>query len=234
MGQTAEILDGNRLIGTLHGAIESRRVCKMEIPNTKFEWITLILGIRSVKDSHYLLIDKVAGFEKALSQSRNKEIVIDFMEADGVPCHFTTRVMEFRPDALWVELPQSIFRMQKRRFYRVKARLGTELVFHLGLGQEEKARVRDYSMGGVAFLMERHLKLNPEEQVTDIELKVPQGREMISFYNPLAVVIRIEAQPGGKDVCVLEFVGMSDATKERLWRHIFEEQRMQLKKTKHI
>jgi c-di-GMP-binding flagellar brake protein YcgR len=234
MGQTAEILDGNRLIGTLHGAIESRRVCKMEIPNTKFEWITLILGIRSVKDSHYLLIDKVAGFEKALSQSRNKEIVIDFMEADGVPCHFTTRVMEFRPDALWVELPQSIFRMQKRRFYRVKARLGTELVFHLGPGQEEKARVRDYSMGGVAFLMERHLKLNPEEQVTDIELKVPQDREMISFYNPLAVVIRIEAQPGGKDVCVLEFVGMSDATKERLWRHIFEEQRMQLKKTKHI
>jgi hypothetical protein len=29
-------------------------------------------------------------------------------------------------------------------------------------------------------------------------------------------------------------VGMSDATKERLWRHIFEEQRMQLKKTKYI
>ena len=68
MDQTAEILDGNRLIGTLHGAIESRRVCKMEIPNTKFAWITLILGIQSVGDSHYLLIDKVAGFEKALSQ----------------------------------------------------------------------------------------------------------------------------------------------------------------------
>jgi c-di-GMP-binding flagellar brake protein YcgR len=234
MDQTAEILDGNRLIGTLHGAIESRRVCKMEIPNTRFEWITLILGIQSVGDSYYLLIDKVTGFEKAISQSRNKEIAIDFMEADGVPCHFKTRLMEFRPDALWVELPQSIFRMQKRRFYRVKARLGTELVFHLGLGQEEKAKVRDYSMGGVAFLMERHLNLNLEEQVADIELKVPQGREMISFHNPLAVVIRIVPQPEGKNVCVLEFVGMSDATKERLWRHIFEEQRMQLKKTKHI
>ena len=234
MDQTAEILDGNRLIGTLHGAIESRRVCKMEIPNTKFEWITLILGIQSVGDSHYLLIDKVTGFEKALSQSRNKEIAIDFKEADGVPCHFTTRVMEFRPEAFWVELPQSIFRMQKRRFYRVKARLGTELVFHLGPEQEEKAKVRDYSMGGVAFLMERHLKLNPEDQVVDIELKVTQGREMVSFYNPLAVVIRIEPQPAGRDICALEFVGMSDATKERLWRHIFEEQRMQLKKTKHI
>jgi len=27
---------------------------------------------------------------------------------------------------------------------------------------------------------------------------------------------------------------MSDGTKEQLWRHIFEEQRLQLKKTKHI
>ena len=234
MDQTAEIVDGNRLIGTLHGVIESRRVCKMEIPNTKFGWITLILGIQSVGHSHYLLIDKVSGFEKALSQSRTKEIAIDFMEADGVPCHFKTRVIEFRPEALWVEMPQSIFRMQKRRFYRVKARLGTELVLRLGPEQEEKAKVRDYSMGGVAFLMERHLKLNPEDRVTDVELKVPQGRESISFYNPMAEVLRIELQPMGKDICVLEFVGMSEVTKERLWRHIFEEQRMQLKKTKHI
>src|SRR5512139_3140724 len=110
MDQSAEVLDGNSLIGTLHGAIESRRVCKMEIPNTKFVWITLILGIQSIGDSHYLLIDKVSGFEKAVNQSRNEEIAVDFMEADGVPCHFTTRVVKLRPEALWVEMPQSIFR----------------------------------------------------------------------------------------------------------------------------
>jgi len=236
MDQAAEILDGRRLIGTLHGAIESRRVCKMEIPNTKFVWITLILGIESNGNSHYLLIDKVSGLEKALNQSRNEEIEIDFMEADGVPCHFTTRVVEFRPEALWVELPQSIFRMQKRRYYRVKARLGTELSFRVSPQQEEKAKVRDYSMGGIAFFMERHLKLNVGDQVSDVELKIPKDREPITFYNPLAVVIRVEHHPMEKDICVLEleFVGMSDATKEQLWRHIFEEQRIQLKKTKHI
>ena len=236
MDQSAEILDGNSLIGTLHGAIESRRVCKMEIPNTKFVWITLILGIESVGDSHYLLIDKVAGFEKAVSQSRNEELAIDFMEADGVPCHFTTRVVESRPDGLRVELPHSIFRMQKRRFYRVKARLGTEIVFRLGPEQEEKAKVRDYSMGGIAFFMERHHKLNVGDQVSDVELRIPKDREPITFRNALATVIRIEHHPTEKDICVLEleFVGMSDVTKEQLWRHIFEEQRLQLKKTKHI
>jgi c-di-GMP-binding flagellar brake protein YcgR len=236
MDQAAEILDGKRLIGTLHGAIESRRVCKMEIPNTKFVWITLILGIESIGDSHYLLIDKVSGFEKALNQSRNEEIAIDFMEADGVPCHFTTRVVKFRPEALWVELPQSIFRIQKRRYYRVKARLGTELFFRVGSEQKEKAKVKDYSMGGIAFFMERHHKLNVGDQVSDVELKIPREREPITFYNPLGVVIRIEHHPMEKDICALEleFVGMSDATKEQLWRHIFEEQRIQLQKTKHI
>jgi c-di-GMP-binding flagellar brake protein YcgR len=234
MDQPAEILDGNRLMGTLRGAIESRRVCRMEIPNTKFSWITLILGIQSSDESHYLLIDKVAEFEKAFSQSRNNELVIDFMEADGVPCHFTTRLVELRPDGLWVELPDSIFRMQKRRFYRVKARLGTELIFRLNVGREERSSVRDYSMGGVAFAMERPLELKAKDQVSDVELKVPQGRELITFYSPLAVVIRIESQFMGKDICVMEFMDMSEATKEKLWRHIFEEQRMLLKKVRQI
>ena len=118
----------------------------------------------------------------------------------------------------------------------MKARLGTELFFRVGSQEKEKAKVRDYSMGGIAFFMERHLKLNVGDQVSDVELKIPREREPITFYNPLGVVIRIEHHPMEKDICVLEleFVGMSDATKEQLWRHIFEEQRIQLKKTKHI
>ncbi len=232
MNQNVEILDGHRLIGTLRGVIESRRVCRMEIPNTEFSWITLILGIQSLKDSYYLLIDKVGGFEKALSQSRSKEIAIDFMEADGVPCHFKTRLFAFHPEALWVEVPQSISRMQKRRFYRVKARLGTEVVFRVDPDHEERAKVRDYSMGGVAFFVERHLNLHLDDQVRDVHLKIPQEKEFLSFYSPLSVVIRIEVDPTGKDICVLEFGETSEAAKERLWRHIFEEERVLLKRTK--
>lgn len=229
MSQTPEVLDGTRLLGTLHGLIDSRRVCRMEIPNTPFSWITLILGMQSMKGSHFLLIDKVAGFEKALSQSRKKDIAIDFMESDGVPCYFKTEVVELRPDALWVEMPEFIMRMQKRRFYRVKARLGTQLIFRPAPGQEEKAQVRDYSMGGVAFFMDRHVDLHEENQVSDVELRIPHAQECLTFYNPLAEVLRIEPQATGKDICVLEFLGMSEATKERLWRHIFDEQRMLLK-----
>jgi len=234
MDQGAEILDGDKVIGTLHGAIESRRACKMEIPNTEFGWITIILGIHSQDNNRWLLIDKVAGFEKAISKVRDKEIAIDFIETDGVPCHFKTRVMELRPEALWVELPQTIFRMQKRRFYRVKARLGTEVAFDLSQGKQEKAKVRDYSMGGVAFLMERHLTVHLEDQVTNIQLSISQGDEMITFRIPSAVVRRIEHQPTRKDICVLEFMEMPETVKEQLWRHIFEEQRMLLKRTKRI
>jgi c-di-GMP-binding flagellar brake protein YcgR len=234
MEQPAEVLDGERLLGTLERAIEARRVCRMEFPQTKYAWITIILAIESVGDSQYLLIDKVRDFQTALAQSSTREIMIDFMEADGVPCHFTTKVFDPRSDALWVELPKSIVRMQKRRFYRVKARLGTELIFRTGTEREVKAIVRDYSMGGVAFFKEAHLDLQPDDQVSQVELRVPQGSQSISFTSQLAVVKRFERQPRGKEICVLEFVEMSDTTKESLWRHIFEEQRMLLKKTKAI
>jgi len=232
MDEAAEILDGQRLLGTIEGVIEARRVCRMEIPNTEFAWITIILGMESIGDSHFLLIDKVREFETAMSHSTGKEISVDFMEADGVPCHFTTQVFESRADALWVELPRSILRMQKRKYYRVKARSGTEIVFHLGPGQKEKATVRDYSMGGIAFVMERHVKLEPGERVTRVELRIPQGSQSISFPIPFAIVKRIERQPGQKEVCVLEIADMSESTKEVLWRHIFEEQRTLLKRTK--
>jgi len=234
MDPSAEILDGNRMVGTLRLAMDGRKLCRMEISDTKQGWITLILGIEPAGTSPHLLIDKVNGLEEALSESETKEILFEFMETDGVPCQFQTRVVKFHRSGCWMELPKWILRVQKRRFYRVKARLGTEIIFRVDREGQEKATVRDYSMGGVAFFLDRDRMLNIETQVTDVQLRIPQGDGWIEFYNALAVVRRVERHTTGKDICVLEFLGMSEGTKERLWKHIFEEQRMALKKTKHV
>ncbi len=234
MDQPGEILDGNRLIGTLHGVIESRRVCRMEIPNTKYSWITLILEIQAVGDSQYLLIDKVAGFEKTFSRLTNRDVFLEFLEKDGVPCQFNTRVIECHPKVILAELPNFIYRMQKRRFVRVKARLGTEIIFPMDPAKEERAKVEDYGLGGVAFFMNRPLKIYMGDQLTDIELRIPLGIEMISFHISLAMMRWFEPPTQGKYLHALEFLEMEEKTKERLWRHIFKEQRILLQKTRKI
>lgn len=227
-----EIIYGEKLLEMLKVLSESRRFCKMEIPHTNYGWITLVLGLQPVGRLNYLLIDKVAGFEQRLSRSLNQEISVEFLETDGVPCQFRARVFECRPEAIWVELPTSLYRIQKRRFFRVKARLGTAIVFHLDQAIEEKASVKDYSLGGVAFFMDRHLKLAVGDQPKEMELRIPQRNGSVSFHIPLATVIRIEPQIGGKDICALEFSEIPEATREQLWRHIFKEQRLFLRKTK--
>lgn len=231
MEESIEIVEGKRLIGMLHGLIDSHRICKMEIPNTSYQWITLLLGLQELDHSYYLLIDKVKGFEKALSRSPDREISVEFIEKDGVACQFKTQVIECLPKILRAELPMSIYRMQRRKSFRTKAWSGTEIVFHLTQGKEERLKVKDYSLGGVAFFMDRPIEIHIGDELTKIDLMVPQDGREIYFHISRASVKRIERRFPGKDVCALEFLEMPRETQERLSRQIFKEQRALLRKT---
>ena len=72
------------------------------------------------------------------------------------------------------------------------------------------------------------------DQLKKIQLRIPHKYEAVIFHIPIAIVRRIEPQAGGKDICALEFLEMSEATKEQLWRHIFKEQRLILQKVKRV
>ena len=152
MNQSAEIVGGQKLVETLKVLSEAKCYCRMEIPHTGYSWITLIVGLRT-DNSNYLSIDKVTGFEEAFTHAQDKEISIEFLEPDGIPCQFKTRVLECCPESILAEIPGSIHRIQKRRYFRVKAGLETAVVFQLDQAVEEKAVVRDYALGGLAFFM---------------------------------------------------------------------------------
>jgi c-di-GMP-binding flagellar brake protein YcgR len=80
--------------------------------------------------------------------------------------------------------------------------------------------------------MERSLQLHVGQEIDKIELRIPQGDQWISFQIPKVIVRRIERNFPKKDVCCLEFLEMSEKTIEPLWRHIFKEQRMLLRRIK--
>jgi hypothetical protein len=93
--QISEIIAGDKdVIHTLRSLIDSRAMCKMEIPRTGQSWITLPLEIRNVRDTHHLLIDRVAGFEAPLSEFPEKEVSLEFKDRAGVPCRFHTKILD--------------------------------------------------------------------------------------------------------------------------------------------
>ena len=234
MNQSADIIAGQRLVETLREVSGAKCYCRMEMRHTSYSWITLILSLQTENHSNHLSIDNVTGFEDALLHSQDNEIVIEFVAPDGVPCQFKTLVLECRPEAIIAELPESIYRMQKRKYFRVKAGLETVIVFQLGQAVEEKGVVRDYGLGGLAFFREHHLKLTVGDKLKEIELRIPEENEAAIFHIPTAVVRRIEPQVGGRSICALEFLEMSEATTEQLSRRVFKEQRLMLQKVNRV
>jgi c-di-GMP-binding flagellar brake protein YcgR len=225
--QPYEIITGPNLIGMLQAWIDSRRMGRMDIPKTPFSWITILLGIQRKGNSEYLLVDSVPNFESSLSRSPSQEVVFEILES-GILCKFRSRVIRYQPREIWLELPGSIQRIQKRAYFRVRATSKAEIIFRIA-GKEEKARVRDYSLGGVSFLMGSHQQINPGDEVTDLILTLPQGKAVVSYPIAQAIVRRIDEHFEGRGrFCGLEFLKLEKTTQQKLAQHLFEEQRLLL------
>ena len=227
--QPAEIISGAKVTELLRYLIDSRRMFKIQIPDTPYCWITLLSGIKKDEHSNSLLIDGVPGFKEALSLSKDREVRLEYMDPGGILCYFDARVGKIFPKMIWVECPEVIYRIQRRKFFRLKAQGGTEIVFRVAPEKEERAKVRDYSLGGLAFLTERPFPLKMNDQLKDLCLRIPEEGNWLTVPIPLAVVRRIGSQPG-RFSYALEFLQMSDTTRERLTRHIFEKERLLLRK----
>ncbi|MDI6762188.1 MAG: PilZ domain-containing protein [Thermodesulfobacteriota bacterium] len=231
MDESSERIDGDRMMEMLKGWIDSRRLCKMAIPDTDYAWITVILGIETRGPSPSLMVDKVKGTEKVISRYEKNGLHFEFLEKDGVSCWFKTRLIRSQPGTLQTELPESIFRMQRRRYVRIGARSGTEVLFQRNNGRMVSAKVRDYGLGGISFFTPPFFNLSMDELVGEIDLRIPNEKGWNRFHIPLARVKRLEKMSGGGGICVLEFVEIPETEKEQLWHYIFKEQRSLLRKT---
>jgi c-di-GMP-binding flagellar brake protein YcgR len=231
--QPSEIITGQELIERLQTLIDSHRMIKMEILQTRFSWITMILGIQKQDDSDFLLVDLVARFESILSRFPSQEVSFEFLEK-GVLCKFSSRVIRCHRRAIWLEFPKSIQRIQRRAYFRIEASTGAEVIFRFA-GKEEKGRVNDYSLGGASFFMESHLNLKKDDELTDLTLTLPQGNVMVSYPIPSAVVRRVDEHfEDRRRLCGLEFLKLEGIIREELSRHIFEEQRILIQRIRKI
>jgi hypothetical protein len=230
---TEIVSEEKTVVSALQSLIDSQVRCTLGIPRTRYNWVTLLLGIRRSKDSYYLLIDKVSGFEAILSRFPDREVSMEFRDAVGVPCAFNTRVVAFRSGDILSQLPREIQRIQRRQYFRLEASLGTEMTFHVGDSDvAEKVTIRNYSAGGVAFFPEPGLRLEAGDLVTRIEIRIPRKTGVIQFDIPKGIVRRVEESSlyGGRGLCAVEFLGVPIETRNLMISHIFKDQRVAIQR----
>jgi len=231
MDSSVEIIRGPKVKEILQNLVLSGQMCKMEISRTPYSWLTLLSEIKEDGEGILLLVDRIPDFEKALSASRRQEVLVEYLENDGVPRSFLSRVIQVDTRGIWVEFPGKIQRDQKRKFFRLRAPSGTEIFFRRDAGKEEKGTVKDYSLGGVAFLINKEVSLKPGDQLKNLRLCIPEGREVLKVSVSLAVVIRAEPDSfQGQPFYALEFLEFPEASKKEFTRHIFEKQRNLLRR----
>ncbi len=231
----SEIITGDQaIINALRPLIDSRIVCKMGIPRTQQSWITLLLEIRRGGNGYNLLIDAVEGFENVLSKLLDKEVSLEFTDKVGAPCWFYTKVIACHKEIL-SELPEVIYRTQRRHYFRVEAFPGTEITFLVGSSTErKKATVKDYSAGGVAFFMEKELKLSVGDLLADIHLNIPEGGELTHFHILKAAIRRIEPESryGEKAFCGVEFIELQRKSRNNILSHVFRRQMTMIQRSR--
>jgi c-di-GMP-binding flagellar brake protein YcgR len=226
----SEIVTGDRaIIDLLRRLIASRVMCEMEIPRTHESWITLLLEIRNIGNTYHLLLDTAAGFEAALLKFSDREVFLECKEKGGVACRFKTRIIACNPREVLSELPKVIYRIQRRRYFRMEGPPGVEITFLSEPSTEKKmAKVKDYSAGGVAFFMETEWKLNVGDWLSDVHLNIPEKEGVIRFQIPKAAVRRTETESsyGGMALCAVEFTEISAQTRDKIFSHISRKQRV--------
>ncbi len=232
MDSSVEIIRGPKVKETLQNLVLSGQMCKMEISRTPYSWLTSLSEIKEGGEGGeggegiLLLVDRIPDFEKALSASRRQEVLVEYLENDGVPWSFLSRVLQVDTRGIWVEFPGKIQRDQKRKFFRLRAPSGTEIFFPGGAGKEEKGTVKDYSLGGVAFFINKEVSLKPGDQLKNLRLCIPEGREVLKVPVSLAVVIRAEPDSfQGQTFYALEFLEFPESIRKEFNRHIFGKQR---------
>jgi c-di-GMP-binding flagellar brake protein YcgR len=230
--QPDELIVGEQVAGMLRVLVDSKQLCRIEVPETGYGWFTLLLGVWSEKRSRYLSIENVEGFEKALAHAPEKQVSLEFSEKNGIRCHFKAQVLQCSPDEIRATWPDAICRAQRRAFFRIDAVSGTEITFRLTPGKEEKAVVKDYSLGGVAFLADRGLEMKMGDRVTQIELRLPYQSGARTIHIASGTIRRIEPPSKGKRLYAIEFMEYPEKTREMLRSHIAQTQRWLIRKTK--
>jgi len=233
MDPSAEIIQGPQLRDTLRSLVSSGQMCKMEVSRTPYCWLTLLTEVREDRQGNLLLIDRVPDFDKALASSRRQEVLVEYLENNNVPCNFISRVVRVDAQGIWVELPEKIHRIQRRRFFRLRAPVGAEIVFYVKPEVEERGSVRDYSLGGAAFLAGKGVLLKPGDELKGLHLAIPDGEKRVNIPIFLAVVRR--GQPDffhGDTLYAVEFLEYPEMAKKEFNQHIFEKQRALLRRVK--
>ncbi|MEK3737481.1 flagellar brake domain-containing protein [Paenibacillus sp. FSL H7-0941] len=154
------------------------------------------------------------------------ELSVYFLTEGGIKNYFNTYVLGFKEDVIRmvrIQKPEtdSIFKIQRRSFFRVNADL--ELAVKDSLRKRFLVRTDDIGGGGISFLVDNQVKLEVGNKLSCWVL-VPYRNGSTEHVNFEGEVVRIKKLENGRLLAMLKFVAISDLERQKIIRYCFERQ----------
>lgn len=146
----------------------------------------------------------------------------------GMPHAATARVVSVSPEAVVLQRQTPFERVQRRRFFRLRADDSVIARVHVDGGGVRQRSVVDIGGGGCALLADGDEDLGPDADVPLVQVPLGEAAPFVAC----AVVrrrIRRDGPTGREEVLGLEFLGVSARDRYRLVAWITEQERSELK-----
>jgi hypothetical protein len=104
-------------------------VITLNLLGKDYERLTIVTGVVTENGTPYILVDIPDGFRETLKGDEKGTVLFDFIGKDKILYSFRTVVRRVTENHIWIEFPEFIESVQKRKHYRVVPPLGTRIYF---------------------------------------------------------------------------------------------------------
>jgi hypothetical protein len=209
----------------------------LKAPDGARQWQLLARDIRTRRRRRYLVVEDNETLRSALKDADAGKMTLSFTDRNNVP--HTCEIQDHRLTKIdiWLELPDTIERHQRRKIFRLEAPSGSELHLNIG-GKERSLLLIDVSINGALGILS-HLKAGPEaampvcrgETIPDAVLlfQTQAGPQRIHIAE--CTIRRLEPHDTtGKMQYALEFTTIDEENEQLLTKMIYEFQREYLRR----
>lgn len=232
------LASGDKILGkgrftVLEQLKKDRTALQFTVLGKNYERLTLVTGFKDGNDGPYVLLSCPLDFTETITNSAGAAVKVEFVGKDKIQYAFRSHIRMVSDQDIWIEFPEFIERIQRRRYFRIAPPMGTKVVFTKD-GKPLEASVINLSEGGSLLSLPAS---SPEEQklaqrvakgdyLRNLRLLCEGKHSRVELSVRKAVVKRAEKNSQtGRYILALHFVDMEKKETNTLHEYIFRCQR---------
>jgi c-di-GMP-binding flagellar brake protein YcgR len=126
--EKSERLSHNPLLKVFDELLKDRTALKIYLLGKGIDGLTVVTDIELNKQQKYFIIDYPGDNTEAFKKAVGEKVYLEFKGRDGLQYNFRSKIGKVTKEDIWVEFPDAIDRIQKRRHFRIVPSSGTKIL----------------------------------------------------------------------------------------------------------